>query len=228
MTGKYQVKSGDTLWTIAERFYGDGRRHRVIAVINHLTDPDHIVVGQELEIPYVTFRHRVKAGDTKRRLALHFYSDTTMSEVFEIPNGAAQRDLIVGEWLLIPDLSNVGPHTVVTGETLPVLSERWYGEANLWPIIAIANHLGDSDPSPGTVLIQPRLNRRHTVVAGDTLWKLTGDNYGDYDEDRTLTLVKMVAAANLIDDPDFITDGQVVYFPSFELGGQGIASTDGV
>ena len=109
MTGKYQVKSGDTLWTIAERFYGDGRRHRVIAVINHLTDPDHIVVGQELEIPYVTFRHRVKAGDTKRRLALHFYSDTTMSEVFEIPNGAAQRDLIVGEWLLIPDLSNVGP-----------------------------------------------------------------------------------------------------------------------
>ena len=66
MTGKYQVKSGDTLWTIAERFYGDGRRHRVIAVINHLTDPDHIVVGQELEIPYVTFRHRVKARDTKK------------------------------------------------------------------------------------------------------------------------------------------------------------------
>ena len=38
----------------------------MIAVINHLADPDIIVVGQELEIPYVTFRYQVKAGDTKR------------------------------------------------------------------------------------------------------------------------------------------------------------------
>ena len=88
---------------------------------------------------------------------------------------------------------------------------------------------GRSSPSPttsavrtrprGTVLIQPRLNRRHTVVAGDTLWKLAEDNYGDGGEDRTLTLVKMVAAANFIDAPDFITVGQLIYFPSFELGG---------
>jgi hypothetical protein len=29
----------------------------------------------------------------------------------------------------------------------------------------------------------------------------------------------LIAAANLIDDPDYITVGQVLYFPSFELGG---------
>jgi nucleoid-associated protein YgaU len=29
----------------------------------------------------------------------------------------------------------------------------------------------------------------------------------------------MVAAANFIDDPDHITLGQLVRFPSFELGG---------
>ncbi len=46
MSAKYQVQSGDTRWGLAERFYGDGRRHRVISVINHLADPDHIVVGQ--------------------------------------------------------------------------------------------------------------------------------------------------------------------------------------
>jgi nucleoid-associated protein YgaU len=219
MTHKYEVKSGDTLWALSERFYGDGRRHRVIAVANDLADPNHIVVGQELEIPYVTFRHQVMAGDTKKKLAQHFYGDPTLSEVFEIPNGAAQRDLIVGEWLLIPDLANVGHHTVVPGETLPVLAERWYGEANLWPMIAIANQLPGPDPDPGTVLIQPRLNRRHTVVAGDTLWNLAEYQYGDYDEDRTLTMAKLIAAANLIDDPDYITVGQVLYFPSFELGG---------
>ena len=70
MTAKYEVQSGDTLWELAERFHGDGRLHRVIAVINHLADPDLIVVGQELEIPYVTFRYQVKAGDTKKKLAL--------------------------------------------------------------------------------------------------------------------------------------------------------------
>jgi hypothetical protein len=30
------------------------------------------VVAQELEIPYVTFRYQVKAGDTKKKLALNF------------------------------------------------------------------------------------------------------------------------------------------------------------
>jgi nucleoid-associated protein YgaU len=219
MSAKYQVQAGDTLWALAEWFYGDGRLHRVISVINHLSDPDHIVVGQELEMPYVTFHYQVKAGDTKKKLALKFYNDVTMSEVYEIPNGAAQRDLIDGEWLLIPDLANVGHHTVVAGETLEVLAERWYGEARLWTIISIANHLPDGNPEPGTVLIQPRLNRKRTVVSGDTLWKLTEDNYGGGDTDRTLTLVKMVAAANFIDDPDHITVGQVVYFPSFERGG---------
>ena len=219
MSSKYQVQAGDTLWELAERFYGDGRLFRVISVINHLTNPDNIVVGQGLELAYVTFRSQVQVGDTKKKLALKFYNDVAMSEVYEIPNGAAQRDLIVGEWLLIPDLANVGHHTVVAGETLKVLAQRWYGEEGLWTIISIANHLPDGDPAPGTVLIQPRLNRKHTVVAGDTLWKLTEDNYGDGGTDRTQTLVKMVAAANFIDDPDLITVGQVIYFPSFELGG---------
>jgi nucleoid-associated protein YgaU len=219
MSGKYQIQDGDTLWGLAERFYGDGRLHRVLAEINYLSNPDYLVVGQELEIPYVTFRHQVKAGDTTRDLAQHYYNDMLMSPVIEVANHAGQRDLVVGEWLLIPDLANVGHHTVVAGETWEVLAERWYGEAGLWPVISVANHMTDADPQPGHVLIQPRLNRRHRVVAGDTLWDLANHNYGDGGADRTLTLVKMVAAANLIGDPDHITVGQVIFFPSFDLGG---------
>jgi len=43
----------------------------------------------------------------------------------------------------------------------------------------------NQDFQPGQVLIQPRLNRRRTVVAGDTLWKLTKHNYGDCGDVRT-------------------------------------------
>lgn len=214
---KYQVRSGDTLFGLAERFYGDGRRFRAISTINGIVDPNRISVGQELLIPYVTFRYRVRQGDTKSALAQRFYSDPAMSAVFEIPNGAAQRDLRVGEWLLIPDLANVTGHVVVDGETLPVLAQRWYGRATIWPIISIANHLDDGDPDPGTVLIVPRLNYRHQIVAGDTLWQLTEYIYGGGGAARTRTLVDMVAGANLLDDPNRIAVGDAIYFPSLDF-----------
>lgn len=208
---KHQVAGGDTLSTLSQTFYGDAGLYPVIAVHNKLADPDHILVGQELEIPYVTFRHRVRAGDDTASLAQQFYGDVTMKTIIEVANHAGQRDLVPGELLLIPDLENVGHHTVVAGEDPPILAERWYGEAELWPIITVANHLGDVDPPVGHVLIQPRLNRRHQVTAGDTLWQLTTDHYGDHDVDARVALV---AAANRIEDPDHIEDGQVIFFPA--------------
>ena len=94
--------------------------------------------------------------------------------------------------------------------------DRWYGEARLWLIVAIANHMSDQEPQHGQMVIQPRLNRRHKVVAGDTPWKLAKDNYGDRGDDRTQTLVALVAAANLIADPNRIRVGHVIYFPSLD------------
>ncbi len=209
MIEKYQVVSGDTLWALADRFYGDGSLYRVISVQNQITDPDNILVGQQLEIPYVTYRHRVVAGDTTGSLAQQYYQDLSMKTVIEVANHAGQHDLVVGELLLIPDLANVYHHTVVAGETLEVLAERWYGEAGQWPVIAVPNHL-DADPLLGYVLTQPQMNRRHTIVAGDTLWDLASANYSD----DVVNKVALVAAANHIDDPDQISVGQVIYFPS--------------
>jgi hypothetical protein len=68
-----------------------------------------------------------------------------------------------------------------------------------WPIIAIANHMENQDPPLDQAIIHPRLNWRHTVVDGDTLWQLAANYYGDTgdddDDDRTQTMVTTVAAA---------------------------------
>jgi N-acetyl-anhydromuramyl-L-alanine amidase AmpD len=47
----YTVALGDTLGKIAAKFYGDWRRFGLIMKANRLHDPDHIRVGQTLQIP---------------------------------------------------------------------------------------------------------------------------------------------------------------------------------
>ncbi|MBL1075435.1 LysM peptidoglycan-binding domain-containing protein [Nocardia sp. 2] len=47
----YTVEPGDTLWAIAERFYGDGNRYHDIANASGIDNPDNIQPGQVLTIP---------------------------------------------------------------------------------------------------------------------------------------------------------------------------------
>ncbi|MEO6792460.1 MAG: LysM peptidoglycan-binding domain-containing protein [Mycobacterium sp.] len=47
----YTVVSGDTLFAIAERFYGDGNKYPEIAKASGIANPDLIHPGQELTIP---------------------------------------------------------------------------------------------------------------------------------------------------------------------------------
>lgn len=47
----YTVEPGDTLWAIAERFYGDGNRYQEIADASGIDNPDLINPGQVLTIP---------------------------------------------------------------------------------------------------------------------------------------------------------------------------------
>ena len=47
----YTVESGDTLWAISERFYGDGNKYQIIADASGIANPDLIHPGQVLTIP---------------------------------------------------------------------------------------------------------------------------------------------------------------------------------
>jgi len=49
----HEVVSGDSLWKIAKKYYGDGNLYMEIFKANQdvLSDPDKIKVGQKLRIP---------------------------------------------------------------------------------------------------------------------------------------------------------------------------------
>lgn len=47
----HTVVRGDTLWGIAQRYYGNGNRYKEIAKANNIANPDIIHVGQKLLIP---------------------------------------------------------------------------------------------------------------------------------------------------------------------------------
>lgn len=52
-TQYHEVKKGDTLWKIAEHYYGDGNLYKDIFEANRdiLEDPNVIKIGQKLKIP---------------------------------------------------------------------------------------------------------------------------------------------------------------------------------
>lgn len=50
-TTQYNVKSGDSLWAIAKKYYGDGSKYTEIAKANNITNPNLIYVNQKITLP---------------------------------------------------------------------------------------------------------------------------------------------------------------------------------
>lgn len=72
LKGAIRVKSGDTLWAIAEKYLGDGRRWKEIARLNGIKDPRKLPTykqsGKDLKIPGGTFSHPGSwAGEKPRK-----------------------------------------------------------------------------------------------------------------------------------------------------------------
>ncbi|WP_029114304.1 alpha/beta hydrolase-fold protein [Mycobacterium sp. URHB0044] len=101
----------------------------------------------------------------------------------------------------------VRTHTVVAGETLWQLALRFYGDAELYRLIATASGIADpGDIDVGQRLILPDFTR-YTVAAGDTLSALALRFQGGAELDR------LIAAANGISDPNTIHAGQRLIIP---------------
>ncbi|BBZ35676.1 alpha/beta hydrolase-fold protein [Mycolicibacterium confluentis] len=101
----------------------------------------------------------------------------------------------------------VRTHTVAAGETLSALALRFYGEAELYRLIATASSVTNPNViNVGQRLVMPDFTR-YTVVAGDTLSGLASRFYGDAELDW------LIAGASGIAESDRITVGQRLIIP---------------
>ena len=95
----YTVKSGDTLWLLANRF---GTSGDAIKRLNGLTG-DNLQIGQVLRIPSEQssdyFNYTVRSGDTLWLLANRF--GTTVDAIKRL-NGLTSDNLQIGQALRIP------------------------------------------------------------------------------------------------------------------------------
>ncbi len=64
LPGNYIVKEGNTLFTIAEKYYQDGYKYNELVKANNLSDENSIEVGQVLQIPKLGEEPAVGGGNT--------------------------------------------------------------------------------------------------------------------------------------------------------------------
>lgn len=137
LPGKYTVKDGDTLFQIAQYYYGDGYQYPKLATTNKLANANVLEVGQVLDIPKLAVENNQSTVAT----------DTTIGT----GTGGATNETIWG------DKITTDTYTVQKGDWLSTIAGRAYGDIYSFDKIAKANNISNPDViEPGTVLKIPR------------------------------------------------------------------------
>lgn len=128
----YTTQAGDNLWKLAQRFYGDGRRWKVIYEANRdvLPSSSEVPVGVVLVIPAEGGR----------------------------PGRGALPARLSAEAPVKPQPTEGTTYTVRQGDTLFSIARKHYGDGTRWRLIYEANRDRLSDPDRlqvGTVLVIP-------------------------------------------------------------------------
>jgi LysM repeat protein len=126
----HAVQDGDTLASIAQRYYGDPTREAVLSEANRMKGPgvDALVPGSWIFIPLVTF-YRVSADDTWKSIAARLYGrEARAATLIEANNGNRRVEPDEGAELLVPYPLR---HVVGPGETLAKIAKIYMPDTPL-------------------------------------------------------------------------------------------------
>jgi LysM repeat protein len=189
----YQVRSGDTLWKLSEKFSISIDR---IREENKLVT-DELLIGQTLiitsPVPTETalpLVHEVKSGESLYIISQKY--GITIQSLMSA-NGITSTMILVGQKLAIPSKSDTytsDSYTVRSGDTLFLISERFQTTINgikslnsltsdsIWVGQVLKIPTKSEAPTSPISDTKPTISyKRHTVQSGDTLWNL-GIFYG--------------------------------------------------
>lgn len=156
LPGKYTVKEGDTLFTIAAKYYNDGYKYSEIAQENNLTNPDSIEVGQQLEIPKLAEAALV-TEETPDVSETEQPTPSSVTEILPSPQPSEQQVQTVSmiDW---GSKITTDAYTVVEGDWLSTIAARAYdGDLLAYTKLAQANNIQNPDVIyPGQILTIPR------------------------------------------------------------------------
>ena len=131
----YTVRSGDTLWKIAEEKLGDGNRYRELASWNGLVNPSQIHVGQILQLTYESPQEEKNDNKSKEDAQNGYAQEKPPKKKTEIKN----RE-----------------YTVQKGDSLWRIAERELGNGSRYrEIVSLNNIQNPSSLSIGMKLRMP-------------------------------------------------------------------------
>ena len=215
----YTVRSGDTLFRIAQRF--NVSLDALIRANPQITNPDRLQVGQRICIPGVApptcqggTLYTIRQGDTFFSLAQRF--GVTVDQLIAANPGVDPDRLQIGQQICIPGVAPPGCeggflYTIRAGDTFFSLAQR-FG--------VTVDELIDANPGvdPDALRIGQEIcipteppgpecpgGTLYTIRSGDTLFSLAN---------RFNTTVDAILEANpLITDPDNLRVGQIICIP---------------
>jgi len=148
------VRAGETLASIAQRYYGDPRRENVLVAENGLTTQGGaaIVVGMRLTVPWVSY-HRVTAGETWARIAEHYYGDIRRAFVLiEANQGSSGEQPDEGAELVVPYPLR---HVAAQSDNMPRLAKLYYGGSDRGRKLRRFNNVRGNRLDRGRIVLVP-------------------------------------------------------------------------
>lgn len=148
------VREGETLASIAQRYYGDPRRESVLVAENGLEAQGGvpIVVGLRLVIPAVAY-HRVSAGETWASIAERYYGATTRAFAIQEANPSVEGSQPAeGAELLVPYPLR---HVADQRATIQRVAQEYFEDARAANMLRRFNNLRGTRLTRGQVILVP-------------------------------------------------------------------------